>query len=136
MVMVDSLITEVVERGARNLEFVAVETNTRNELPPSLATPNTVRLDLRTMQLRDYDKPGATPTLVHTILSDGFTIKSLPRTVAKSYGLSAGACKQGQAHGEMGCCLERIVKHAFRASFSPCRAYPEPLRRPGGSRWA
>jgi hypothetical protein len=47
MVMVDSSITEGVERCARNLEFVALETNTRNELHPSLATPNTVRLFLR-----------------------------------------------------------------------------------------
>ncbi|MGB9166484.1 MAG: alpha/beta fold hydrolase, partial [Rhodomicrobium sp.] len=34
------------------------------ELRPTLATPNTVRLDLRTMVLRDYGKPGGIPTLV------------------------------------------------------------------------
>ena len=31
---------------------------------PEPATPNTVRLDLRTMVLRDYGKPGGLPTLV------------------------------------------------------------------------
>jgi hypothetical protein len=31
---------------------------------PILATPNEVRLDLRTMVLRDYGKPGGIPTLV------------------------------------------------------------------------
>ena len=33
-------------------------------VPPEPATPNTVRLDLRTMVVRDYGKPGGLPTLV------------------------------------------------------------------------
>jgi polyhydroxyalkanoate depolymerase len=35
-----------------------------DELRPSLATPNNVRLDLRTMLLREYGTPGGIPTLV------------------------------------------------------------------------
>src|SRR5271166_5096629 len=35
-----------------------------DELRPKLATPNKVRLDLRTMVLRDYGKPGGIPALV------------------------------------------------------------------------
>jgi hypothetical protein len=34
------------------------------ELRPRLATPNQMRLDLRTMVLRDYGKSGRIPTLV------------------------------------------------------------------------
>ena len=33
-------------------------------IPPEPATPNTVRLDLRTVIVRDYGKPGGLPTLV------------------------------------------------------------------------
>ncbi|MDR3468023.1 MAG: alpha/beta fold hydrolase [Xanthobacteraceae bacterium] len=49
---------------ARNLKFVEEEIRINAGLRPALATPNTVRLDLRTMQLRDYGKPGGIPTLV------------------------------------------------------------------------
>lgn len=49
---------------ARNLKFVAEEMRIHDELRPNLATPNTVRLDLRTMQLRDFGDPGGVPTLV------------------------------------------------------------------------
>src|SRR5271165_4757473 len=43
---------------------VAEEEIKIHALPPEPATPNTVRLDLRTMVLRDYGKPGGLPTLV------------------------------------------------------------------------
>jgi hypothetical protein len=51
-------------RCAKICEFVAGEINTHDELRPGLATPNTVRLDLRTLLLRDYGKPDGMPTVV------------------------------------------------------------------------
>ena len=42
----------------RNLKFVQEEIKIHGELKPKLATPNVVRLDLRTMALRDYGSPG------------------------------------------------------------------------------
>src|SRR5208337_3988202 len=42
----------------KNLEFVQEEIKIHGELKPKLATPNVVRLDLRTMALRDYGRPG------------------------------------------------------------------------------
>jgi poly(3-hydroxyalkanoate) synthetase len=50
---------------SKNLKFVDEEFEIHNELRPSLATPNQMRLDLRTMVLRDYGKPGEIPTLVN-----------------------------------------------------------------------
>ncbi|HUC48080.1 MAG TPA: alpha/beta fold hydrolase [Xanthobacteraceae bacterium] len=64
MAMAASLIEQGVELYARNLKFVEEEIKIHDELRPNLATPNTVRLDLRTMKLRDYGKPGGIPTLV------------------------------------------------------------------------
>jgi polyhydroxyalkanoate depolymerase len=64
MAMAASLIESGAELYAKNLEFVEEEIKIHNGLKPVLATPNTVRLDLRTMLLRDYGKPGGTPTLV------------------------------------------------------------------------
>jgi polyhydroxyalkanoate depolymerase len=49
----------------KNLEFVQEEIKIHGELKPKLATPNVVRLDLRTMALRDYGRPGGIPTLVN-----------------------------------------------------------------------
>lgn len=62
--MAASLVEEGAELYAKNLEFVEEEIKIHDELRPKLATPNTVRLDLRTMKLRDYGKPGGIPTLV------------------------------------------------------------------------
>ena len=64
MAMATSLIEQGAELYARNLKFVDEEIKIYDELRPALATPNTVRLDLRTMLLRDYGKPGGIPTLV------------------------------------------------------------------------
>lgn len=52
--------------AARNLRFVAEEIRLHHELRPQLATANALRLDLRTMLLRDYSAAEATglPTLV------------------------------------------------------------------------
>ena len=51
---------------ARNLEFLAEEEKIHHERRPQPATANTVRLDLRTMLLRDYSLPDAAgvPTIV------------------------------------------------------------------------
>jgi len=52
------------ELYARNINFIEEEIKIHDELRPTLATPNQVRLDLRTMVLRDYGKPSGIPTLV------------------------------------------------------------------------
>ena len=63
-----AMATEMLEEGselyAKNLEFVDEEIKIHDELRPILATPNQLRLDLRTMALRDYGKPGGIPTLI------------------------------------------------------------------------
>jgi len=64
MAMAAALVEEGTELYARNLKFVEEEIKINDELRPRLATPNQVRLDLRTMVLRDYGKPGGIPTLV------------------------------------------------------------------------
>ncbi len=64
MAMAASLMEEGTELFAKNLEFVDEEIKIHDELRPVLATPNTVRLDLRTMKLRDYGNAGGMPTLV------------------------------------------------------------------------
>jgi len=65
MAMAASLAERGAELYAKNLEFVDEEIKINGELRPVLATPNAVRLDLRTMKLRDYGKPGqGIPTLV------------------------------------------------------------------------
>ncbi len=64
MAMAASLLEEGAQLYARNLKFIDEEIKIQEELRPALATPNQVRLDLRTMVLRDYGKPGGFPTLV------------------------------------------------------------------------
>jgi hypothetical protein len=58
----------IMEEGealyAKNLKFVEEEIKINDELRPKLATPNQVRLNLRTMALRDYGQPGGIPTLI------------------------------------------------------------------------
>jgi polyhydroxyalkanoate depolymerase len=49
---------------AKNLAFVEEEIKIHGELRPELATPNVVRLDLRTMVLRDYGRPEKIPTVI------------------------------------------------------------------------
>jgi poly(3-hydroxyalkanoate) synthetase len=55
-----AMVEEGVELYAKNLAFLAEEEKLHVELRPQLATPNTVRLDLRTMVLRDYSASDAT----------------------------------------------------------------------------
>jgi poly(3-hydroxyalkanoate) synthetase len=62
--MASALAAEGAELYARNLKFVEEEIRIRSDLRPTLATPNRVRLNLRTMLLREYGRPGKIPTLV------------------------------------------------------------------------
>jgi polyhydroxyalkanoate depolymerase len=64
MVMAANLMKEGTELYAKNLKFVEEEIKIHDDLRPKLATPNKVRLDLRTMVLRDYGTPDGIPTLV------------------------------------------------------------------------
>jgi len=64
MAMAAALVEQGAELYAKNLQFVEEEIKIHDELRPTLATPNKVRLDLRSMTLRDYGKPGGIPTLV------------------------------------------------------------------------
>ena len=48
----------------KNIEFVEEEIKIHADVRPEVATPHVVRLDLRTMVLRDYGRPGGIPTLV------------------------------------------------------------------------
>ncbi len=64
MAMAASLMESGADLYAKNLKFAEEEIKIHDELRPALATPNTVRLDLRTMTLRDYGKSGGIPTLV------------------------------------------------------------------------
>jgi polyhydroxyalkanoate depolymerase len=54
-----------LELAVKNLEFVREEVKLHRELKAKVASPNVVRLDLRTMVLRDYGRPGGMPTLVN-----------------------------------------------------------------------
>ena len=52
-------------------------------IPPKPATPNTVRLDLRTVIVRDYGKPGGLPTLVDAPYAGHPAVtRTIPRTRA------------------------------------------------------
>ena len=86
--MAAALAEAGVEVYAKNLRFVEEEIKIDSGLRPQLATPNVVRLDLRTMVLRDYGRPGAIPTLVdaphagHTaMIADYFKGQSLVETL-------------------------------------------------------
>ena len=65
MAMASAMLEEGTELYAKNLKFVEEEIKIHDELRPTLAMPNRVRLDLRTMVLRDYGKPGGIATLVN-----------------------------------------------------------------------
>lgn len=64
MAMAARLLEAGTELYARNLRFVDEEIRIYDGLRPRLASANELRLDLRTMALRDYGRPGGTPTLV------------------------------------------------------------------------
>ncbi len=60
------MIEKGMEVAAKNMKFLNEEIRLEHDLKPTLATPNIVRLDLRTMKLREYGSPveGGIPTLV------------------------------------------------------------------------
>ena len=64
MAMAAALAEEGAELYARNLRFVEEDIKIHDDLRPMLATPNQIRLNLRTMALRDYGAPKGIPTLV------------------------------------------------------------------------
>ncbi len=65
MAMATQLFEQGSELYAKNLKFVDEEIRIHDNLRPKLATPNQARLDLRTMVLREYGRPGGLPTLVN-----------------------------------------------------------------------
>lgn len=65
LAMAAALAEEGLELTERNLKFFEEEIKIHHELRPQLALPNHVRLELRSMKLCDYGKPGSgLPTLV------------------------------------------------------------------------
>jgi poly(3-hydroxyalkanoate) synthetase len=64
MAMAAAMLEEGTELYVKNVKFVEEEIKIHDELRPKLATSNQARLDLRTMVLRDYGKPGGIPTLI------------------------------------------------------------------------
>jgi poly(3-hydroxyalkanoate) synthetase len=64
MAMATKLVEEGTELYAKNLKFGEEEIRIHGELRPKLASLNKVRLDLRTMVLRDYGEGSGIPTLV------------------------------------------------------------------------
>ena len=88
MAMAMRMLEDSAELYMKNLKFIEQEIKIHDELRPVLATPNQVRLDLRTMVLRDYGKPGGIPTLVdaphagHTaVIADYHDGQSLVQTL-------------------------------------------------------
>ena len=88
MAMAMRMLEDSAELYVKNLKFIEEEIKIHDELRPVLATPNQVRLDLRTMVLRDYGKPGGIPTLVdaphagHTaVIADYHDGQSLVQTL-------------------------------------------------------
>ncbi|MBV8441687.1 MAG: alpha/beta fold hydrolase [Hyphomicrobiales bacterium] len=63
--MVAGMEKAKADLALRNLEFVQEEIKLHGGLKAKVASPNVVRLDLRTMALRDYGRPGGIPTLVN-----------------------------------------------------------------------
>ncbi|MFY9831141.1 MAG: alpha/beta fold hydrolase, partial [Methylocystis sp.] len=88
MAMAMTMLEDGAELYAKNLKFAEEEIKIHDESRPILATSNQARLDLRTMVLRDYGKPGGIPTLVdaphagHTaVIADYHTGQSLVQTL-------------------------------------------------------
>jgi polyhydroxyalkanoate depolymerase len=88
MAMAMRMLEDSTKLYAKNLNYIEQEIKIHDELRPVLATPNQVRLDLRTMVLRDYGTPGGIPTLVdaphagHTaVIADYHDGQSLVQTL-------------------------------------------------------
>jgi polyhydroxyalkanoate depolymerase len=64
MAMAASMLEQGAALYAKDIKFTDEEFRLHNDLRPKLATPNRLRLDLRTMALRDYGAEGGIPTLI------------------------------------------------------------------------
>ena len=64
MAMGAAMLEEERELNAKSIKFVDEEIKIDDDLRPTLATPNQIRLDLQTIALRDYGQPKGIPTLV------------------------------------------------------------------------
>lgn len=64
MAFAASLWQQEMQLAAKNLKFIDEDVKIHTGLRPKLATPNRVRLELRSMALRDYGEPGGLPTLI------------------------------------------------------------------------
>nr|WP_322787856.1 hypothetical protein [Paraburkholderia bannensis] len=88
LAIAQALLEESSELYARNVRLIDEEIRSRADLRSKLAMVNQIRLDLRTMMLQDYAKPGeGVPTLVvapyagHTaMIADYHTGQSLIET--------------------------------------------------------
>jgi len=97
MAMGAAMFEEGRELYAKNIKFVDEEIKIHGDLRPTLATPNQLRLNLRTMALRDYGAPKGIPTLVdaphagHTaMIADFHQGQSLIQTLLAN-GIDHGA---------------------------------------------
>ena len=114
-----AMAASLAERGpelyAKNLEFVEEEIKIYDELRPSLATPNAVRLDLRTMKLRDCGKPVGISALVDA-----------------PHGGHAAVAARYYSRRDLGESSWRSGRTATSASVAPRRrrAAPSKTRRP------
>ena len=59
-----AMLEEGAELFAKNLAFLGEEIKINHGLRPALATRSALRLDLRTMSVREYGEPNGLPTLV------------------------------------------------------------------------
>jgi poly(3-hydroxyalkanoate) synthetase len=91
MALAGSMLKDGAALYAKNVEFIGEEVKINSELRPKLATPNILRLDLRSMALRDYGKPGGLPTLIdaphagHTaMIADYHKDQSLVQTLLEN----------------------------------------------------
>jgi hypothetical protein len=94
MAMAASLIEQGAELYARNLKSLEEEIKIHDASRPTLATPNVVRLDLRTMLLRDYGVPSGTPVLVdapragHTAMIADYIKGQVASSTLPDFGLT------------------------------------------------
>jgi poly(3-hydroxyalkanoate) synthetase len=104
--MTAALMEQGAQWYARNLRFVEEDLRMHRGLHPRLATPCQVRLELRTMRLVEYGRPGVLPTLVvapyagHTaMIADYHKGQSLVETLLAN-GLTHVALTDWKSAGE------------------------------------
>jgi polyhydroxyalkanoate depolymerase len=64
MALAAEMASKELSLTAKNFKFLEEELKLHGGIPPSLATPNTIRIDLRTMALRDYGSDRGIPALI------------------------------------------------------------------------